>query len=404
MKAFSSCLHNFLLLQCMVSLNAFNVYAQSFDEALRALGLTAFADFIRDNPSDLLSHKDIAVYVPTNEAVAAWLLATSGDQRDGIKFRRADDGFGNAAANNQVAQNSGPTQNWEEMKREGEVQTTGRNQTSPSGAKVREPNTSKSAVERPINEPPPPPQWVGKMYSGSGQVSYVLEQGHRFDNGIFHITDSFFKLAGNLSGAISDAGLTYLDPLLSRLPGTLHTLEGSNRITFLAPSQGAFAAAGIDPETLSTEELQAIFDYHTIISGFIGYTPTFQDGRSYKTKSGTSFVVTRKGMDTYINNAKIIGKNSIIQNGVIQIIDKVLIPPKPGATTVPGPDGPVQIVADTAEDDDPMNPNPHLTPNQTTPTRTNPPVQHTGAATARKIVGTSYFGAVALLAWYHGFL
>jgi len=127
--------------------------------------------------------------------------------------------------------------------------------------------------------------------------------------------------------SIFESGFCALQAALNRIPDILTLLQNSKEVTLLAPSPEAFEAAGINK--LSDTELRSLFEYHTIInSGFIGYTPALKNATTYKTKSGLSFLVTYKGNTIYINDAKIVARNQILRNGVIQVIDKVRAPPE----------------------------------------------------------------------------
>lgn len=336
-------------------------YAEPLDTALRARGLTLFADFFKEYPPDpaLLAHPNVNVFAPTNEAMRIFLSQTDTTvlhESARMLFRRTDSGH-NSDAGNTI--NTGLGMNFINMPLEGDVSKTGQGTTADT--KVVEPNSNTTGTPNLSPRHPHDAAAVGRIYSGSGVISNVLDQLLPYDGGFFYITDRFFQPAPTLTDGLSAAGLDYLKPLFARFPDYLNQLQQSESLTLLAPSAESFAkylTEGTDLSSISDEDLKAFLEYYIIDSGFIGYSPSYQGGRTYKSKSGAMWVVTRKGQDVYINDAKIQGKNHIIQNGVIQILDRVLIPPPAGATTVPGPDGPLQInSSDTAEDelDNPKN-------------------------------------------------
>jgi hypothetical protein len=51
--------------------------------------------------------------------------------------------------------------------------------------------------------------------------------------------------------------------------------------------------------------------------------PTLKNGATYLTQGGANVTVTVRGNDYYINNAKIIASNQILENGVAHVIDQV---------------------------------------------------------------------------------
>jgi len=60
-----------------------------------------------------------------------------------------------------------------------------------------------------------------------------------------------------------------------------------------------------------------------MISNFVGYLPSLSNGTTYTSQSGTTFTVIIQGSDYYINNAKILTSNVIVDNGVAHVVDQV---------------------------------------------------------------------------------
>jgi uncharacterized surface protein with fasciclin (FAS1) repeats len=60
-----------------------------------------------------------------------------------------------------------------------------------------------------------------------------------------------------------------------------------------------------------------------LIPNFVGYLPSLTNGSTYTSQGGTSFTVTIIGSDYYINNAKVLTSNVIVENGVAHVIDQV---------------------------------------------------------------------------------
>jgi len=135
----------------------------------------------------------------------------------------------------------------------------------------------------------------------------------------FNPTDDF----GTTITAPSGFDLTYLGQIFDRIPHARDKLFDAQEITFFAPTQKAFDKTGLNAYTSKTRLLQEFLENHTITSGFLGYTPSFEDGESYTTDGGSQIFPKFNGTHTLLNDAVIVGENYIVATGVIQIIDKV---------------------------------------------------------------------------------
>ncbi len=111
--------------------------------------------------------------------------------------------------------------------------------------------------------------------------------------------------------------------------GLVETLKGKGPFTVFAPTDEAFAKlpAGTVDELLKPEnksKLQAVLTYHVVsgkymASDVVGMSDakTVQGGKvMFKVKEGTA----------YINDAKIVKTDIATSNGVIHVIDSVILP------------------------------------------------------------------------------
>ncbi|MGH9931977.1 MAG: fasciclin domain-containing protein [Pyrinomonadaceae bacterium] len=112
--------------------------------------------------------------------------------------------------------------------------------------------------------------------------------------------------------------------------GLIDALKGSGPFTVFAPTDEAFAKlpagtveALLKPE--NKEKLKAILLYH-VVSGNVPASEVLKlNGRSVKTLQGTSVMVgTKHGVR--VNDAKVTQTDINASNGVIHVIDTVLIP------------------------------------------------------------------------------
>ncbi len=108
------------------------------------------------------------------------------------------------------------------------------------------------------------------------------------------------------------------------------TLKGDGPFTVFAPTDDAFAALpqGTLEELLKPEnkdELVKVLFYH-VVSGKITAAEIAGKTSNYKTLEGTDVTVNSAGRVTKVNEAAIRQPDVIASNGVIHIIDRVILP------------------------------------------------------------------------------
>ena len=100
--------------------------------------------------------------------------------------------------------------------------------------------------------------------------------------------------------------------------------------TFLVPNDAAFAAAGIDAAALNAlppATLRSILRYH-IISGRVISLDLLPGPNSVYTTIGRDSIFTSTyGSNVYFNGKKVASANILANNGIIHVIDGVLLPP-----------------------------------------------------------------------------
>lgn len=106
-------------------------------------------------------------------------------------------------------------------------------------------------------------------------------------------------------------------------------LSNAGPFTVFAPTNAAFDAlpAGTVESLLTPEKKDALIDilqYHVSVGVY--KLENLQDGQSIGQVNGGNIVITKKGEDVFVNGkAKIIGTVNA-SNGVIYVIDQVLVP------------------------------------------------------------------------------
>jgi uncharacterized surface protein with fasciclin (FAS1) repeats len=113
--------------------------------------------------------------------------------------------------------------------------------------------------------------------------------------------------------------------------GLSDTLKGPGPFTVFAPTDAAFAKlpAGTVETLLKPEnkaQLVAILTYH-VVPGELMAVDVVKLTEA-KTVNGKSVSVTEQGNSVMINDAKVTTTDIVASNGVIHVIDKVILPPK----------------------------------------------------------------------------
>jgi uncharacterized surface protein with fasciclin (FAS1) repeats len=112
----------------------------------------------------------------------------------------------------------------------------------------------------------------------------------------------------------------------------VETLQGDGPFTVFAPTDEAFAAAltdlGLTAEELlaDTETLTSVLTYHVVEGEFFAEDVVELDGEEVPTVNGESVTITVDGDTVMVNDANVIQADVDASNGVIHVIDAVLIP------------------------------------------------------------------------------
>jgi len=118
-----------------------------------------------------------------------------------------------------------------------------------------------------------------------------------------------------LNKLIADAGLT-------------ETLNGTGPYTVFAPSDEAFKA--VPAKTLEAlakdkEQLKAVLTYHVVAGSVTSATMTTGPAKSVQ---GANLGVAKAGSFVTVEDAVVTQADVVASNGVVHVIDKVLMPPK----------------------------------------------------------------------------
>ena len=111
--------------------------------------------------------------------------------------------------------------------------------------------------------------------------------------------------------------------------GLVETLQGDGPFTVFAPTDAAFEAAGIDLSTFDNDEANAtladILLYH-VLDGAVD-AANVSDGLVATMANGDNATFTVDNGTVMINDATVTTADVAASNGIIHVIDKVLLPP-----------------------------------------------------------------------------
>lgn len=136
------------------------------------------------------------------------------------------------------------------------------------------------------------------------------------------------KMQNIVQIAEGDKNLSTLVTAL-KAAGLVKTLEGAGPFTVFAPTNKAFAKlkkADLDALLKNKAELKKVLTYH-VVSGKVSAAQVMKmNDKMVKTLEGSDLKVSIMGKVVEINSAKVTKADIKASNGVIHVIDTVLMP------------------------------------------------------------------------------
>ena len=161
------------------------------------------------------------------------------------------------------------------------------------------------------------------------------------DNGVVHVIDAVLVPEPAQSNTVVDIIVnsevhTVLEDAVVAA-GLVDALNGAGPFTVFAPTDDAFtallAALGFTAEELlAYPGLTDVLLYHVV--GAQALSTYLSDGQQITTLLGVDFHITITGGDVFINQAQVIVADLIADNGVVHVIDAVLMPYLTGCTEI----------------------------------------------------------------------
>lgn len=159
-------------------------------------------------------------------------------------------------------------------------------------------------------------------------------------NGVIHVIDKVLMppTVTVLDFAKGNADLSFFAAAVERAGTTVQNslaANAQNGITVFAPTNAAFKAAGYADEAAvraaNAQTLANLLNYHVLT--YRAFSSTFQNGADLVTAQGTSIrtnvsagKVTILGKGNGTNVANVTSADQVTTNGVVHIIDRVLMP------------------------------------------------------------------------------
>ena len=156
----------------------------------------------------------------------------------------------------------------------------------------------------------------------------VLITDIKTSNGVIHVIDSVLLPPKDIvDTAVADGRFTTLATALTEA-GLIDTLKGDGPFTVFAPTDDAFAkipAATLNALIADKAQLTAVLTYH-VISGRVMAADVVKLTDA-DTVNGLPVTIKVDGDKVYVNDAQVIITDILCSNGVIHVIDTVLLPP-----------------------------------------------------------------------------
>ncbi len=159
------------------------------------------------------------------------------------------------------------------------------------------------------------------------------------NNGLIHVIDQVILPASDdIPTTAVKAGTFKTLVAAAKAAGLVEALSGDGPLTVFAPTDEAFAK--LPPGTIATllkpenkVKLAEILKYH-VVSGRVYSADALAAGKA-ETLQGNSVKIAANGSDVMVDGAKLVATDIDASNGVIHVIDSVILPPEKQARVHP---------------------------------------------------------------------
>jgi uncharacterized surface protein with fasciclin (FAS1) repeats len=144
---------------------------------------------------------------------------------------------------------------------------------------------------------------------------------------LFFALSAFAVSAADIVDTAVSAGSFNTLVAAVKAAGLVETLKGPGPFTVFAPTDEAFAklpAGTVEGLLKDPEKLKNILTYH-VVSGKVMAADVVKL-KSAKTVQGSTAKIMAKGGNVMVDNAKVVKTDIATDNGVIHVIDTVIMP------------------------------------------------------------------------------
>ena len=170
----------------------------------------------------------------------------------------------------------------------------------------------------------------GSAVSLNGSINVVTADVEA-SNGVIHVVDAVITPLDLVGHAAANANFSELVGALGAATGDLVTvLSATDQVyTVFAPLNSAFEEIAAVTAGLTADQLASVLTYH-VVAGANVRSESLTDGQSVTTVNSASFTVNLAGdvtiTDAQGNVATVVLTDVQATNGVIHVIDKVILP------------------------------------------------------------------------------
>jgi len=176
---------------------------------------------------------------------------------------------------------------------------------------------------------------------GTNDTANVTEADLKAANGVVYIIDNVLTPPVSPSNTTKNAGLDRFYSALNSTNSTTY-IDGKKGITIFAPDDSAFSRANL--ANLNASQIQNVLGYHVVDGIYYSTNLTAIPGPfNLTTEQGRNITIKNMNGDVQITDvsgnetAKIVRSDILLNNGVLHIIDVVLIPSE--NSTIPNKTG-----------------------------------------------------------------
>ncbi len=167
-----------------------------------------------------------------------------------------------------------------------------------------------------------------KVKDGNVMVAnaQVVKTDLKTSNGVIHVIDEVMMPGDVVDVALGNENFSTLVTAV-KAAGLVDALKGEGPFTVFAPTNDAFAKlpkGTVEALLKDTDKLASILTYH-VVPGYVTSSDVVKVDKA-STLNGEAIAVQVKGNKVMVDNARVVATDILCTNGIIHVIDEVIIP------------------------------------------------------------------------------